>query len=141
MTRMHISGAQYTLLHADKALHQLKCRAGRILCAHGTVELRVALVVQHLHVVVVALTTYHKVGVVGGRRGHYQNLACRGLNGYHGTNLSDHQLLGKLLQAGVNSRDELFTLLGKYIHLAILVRPFDGSVRILNLVGDTLLAA
>ena len=60
-------GCEHTLLQSDKALHQLEGRAWRILGRYGTVEQRLALVAQHLHIVVASVAANQLVGIVAWR--------------------------------------------------------------------------
>ena len=103
-TRIAVAGTQHTLLQADETLNEFERRARRVLSLDSAVELWLTLVVEHRGVVVVTLTTHHKVGVVGWRRDHHKNLTRRGLYGHHSANLTNHKFLGKLLQASIDSR-------------------------------------
>ena len=63
MARICLRGGQHTLLQTDKALHQLKRRARRILRLHGTIKERITLIAQQTHIVIASFTAYQLIGV------------------------------------------------------------------------------
>lgn len=119
---------QHPLLQADEPLHQLEGRARRVLRLHGAVEERVALVVEHLHVVVAPLPSHQLVGIIRRRRDHHQNLARRGFDRHGGPDLAPHELLAEQLQPRVDRRDDVLPGDGQRVVAAVHVGALDGAV-------------
>ena len=141
----HVAGVevrrpQHPLLQTDKPLHQFEGRARRVSRPHRPVEQRLALVAEHLHIVVAAFAAHQLVGIVGRRGDHHQNLARRRLDSHRGPHLAAHQLLAQQLQACVDGAHEVAARIGQRIVAAVHVGALDGSVGVDLLDFDALAA-
>lgn len=127
VARIALRGGEHPFLQADKPLHQLEGRSGRIGRAHGAVKQRTPLVAEHLHVVVAPFAADQFVGIVRGRRDHHQDLPRRRLDGHHRSDFAAHKLLGEELQPRIDGADDRSARLGNRVvaplHIGALDRP------------------
>ena len=141
----HVAGVQvrrpeHPFLKADQPLHQLEGRPRGIFGLHRTVEQRLALVVEHLHVVVAPLAPHQLVRIVRRRGDHHQDFARRRLDGHRGSHLAAHQLLAQQLQAGVDGAHQIASRFGNRVVAAVHVGTLDRPVGVDLLNPDALAA-
>ena len=119
---------EHTLLQADQTLHQLEGRTRGIVRRHRAVIERAVGVLQQFVIVQSQVLTYQIVRIVGRRRHHQQDLARRRLDRHNATNLTLHQLLGQLLQLGIDRADQRATGNGQRVVHTVAERALDHAV-------------
>ena len=123
-------GRNHTQVKCHHRLRHLEDGARRILTHQGSVEHRLGQVAVQLLVVLAADASHQQIGVVAGSAHHSQQLARRRLQRHHASALVGHQLLGILLQVGVERRVEVHALLRQRIVGAALIRAHLAVVHV-----------
>ena len=112
------------------ALRHLEDRARRILSHQGAVQHRLGNVGIQLLVVLATYAAHQQVGVVARRTDHGQHLAGARLQSHHATALVGHNLLGILLQVGVNCGVQVPSLHGQRVVHAVGIGAYLAVVHI-----------
>ena len=129
------------LLQADEGLRNLEGGAWGIGAHDRTIEHRAFLVVLEHLVILAAVATDKRIGVVGGTRGHTKDFARAGFDGDNRAELTLQQTLGQGLQVHVDAEREVLARLGLLVVLAILVVSLRSAAHIAQHDADTFLAA